>query len=112
MKKVFLLIISLMFFTSSHLQAQDIVPKTSIKAVVKLYTTSLDLSKKQRKQFQKILKKYQAYFVTDGSREQDQQYNKYLKLETLEIFEILSQEQFKLYKEAKKTIEPTKSFKL
>lgn len=73
------------------------------------YLKELKLDKDQAKQFKEILEKYAPQFTQDGLKIID--YNSLMKQETLEVYGLLTPEQFAAYKKLKETIEPNKKYR-
>ncbi len=82
--------------------------KTS-QDVVDDYLKELKLDRKQKKQFATVIKKYAPQLSVKKLSVRD--YNALMKEETLEIYGILSPEQFSEYKKLKKSIEPNKKYR-
>ena len=104
-----ILFLFLIFFCVNNNYAQEIDSKKHVSKIHKIYEKELDLNKSQSKVFKKILSKYNPKLrkVID-SKASKSEYNKLIKLEVLEIFDLLTREQFKKYKNLKKNIEKNK----
>lgn len=111
MKKMFFMILLIVFSGINTLSAQDNDKKT-IAEVTKSYTKELNLSKAQARKFKKVLKSYSTAFNTSKVKNDDKGFNEVLKEETLEIYKLLTKEQFKKYKAIKARIEPNKVFRI
>lgn len=97
MRKLLVLIV---FFSSMNVFAQKTM---SNREILKLYSIQLHLNTNQFKQFRKIYKNYKTKLSKKAS---DAQFNKVNKLRDLEIYSILSKEQFNAYKKEKLELEP------
>ncbi len=75
----------------------------SNKEILQLYSTQLDLNANQFKQFRIIFKKYKTKL---NKKTSNSEFNKVNKLRDLEIYSILSKEQFNAYKKEKLELEP------
>ena len=104
-----ILFLFLIFFSVNNNYAQEIDSKKHITKVQKIYEKELDLNKSQSKLFKKILSKYNPKLrkVID-SKVSKSEFNKLIKLEVLEVYDLLTREQFKKYKNLKKNIERNK----
>ena len=80
-----------------------------LKTITKLYATELELDKTQSKQFKSILSKYNEELHNKNI--DTRTFNAKLKLQSLEIYNILSKEQFKTYKELRSKYQPELSYK-
>jgi hypothetical protein len=94
------LLILIVFVSSITVFAQKIM---SNKETLQLYSSQLHLSANQFKQFRIIFKKYKTKLNKNTS---DAQFNKVNKFRDLEVYEILSKEQYSVYKKVKLEIEP------
>lgn len=92
---------------SLNVIAQD--KATDIKAITKLYSTELKLDKTQSKQFKSILSNYKDELYKKNL--EAGAFNAKLKLQTLEIYNILSKEQFKIYLKLRSKHQPELSYK-
>jgi len=83
--------------------------KNSLDLIDK-YLKELKLDSKKEKQFALILEKFTPQLSNKELSVRD--YNALMKLETLEIYDILSTKQFALYKKLVKSIEPNKKYRI
>ncbi len=77
--------------------------------LVDQYTEALKLDNKQKRKLKNILLKNASRFNNVQLNNQD--YNTLLKKEHLEIYEILNEEQFYLFKKDRLSIEPNKNYR-
>ena len=100
-----ILFLFLVFFCVNNNYAQEIDSKKHVTKIHKIYEKELDLNKSQSKVFKKVLSKYnpklKKLIDTKASKSE---FNKLTKLEVLEVYDLLTREQFKKYKEVKKII--------
>ena len=112
MHKFFLLLIFLLFFFIKNSYGQEIDSKKHINKIHETYEKELGLSKEQSKKIKQILLQYnpeiKKLINTKATRIE---INKLIKLEVLEIFNILTREQFSMYKDFKKVLEENKKFR-
>ena len=110
-KKNLLLIFLLFFFTKNN-YGQEIDSRKHINHIHKTYEKELSLNKEQSKKIKQILLQYnpeiKKLINTKATRVK---INKLIKLEVLEIFNILTREQFSMYKTLKKVLEENKKFR-
>lgn len=102
-KNLFILLACLVI--SSYSYSQEV----NVQEVLNGYQKELKLDDDQKNQFLAILEKYTPQFAKKEINFKD--YNRLLKLETLEIYDILSREQFGIYKKLKESIEPSKKYR-
>jgi len=108
------LILSLFFilFISISGYSQDIDSKKHINKIHKEYVEKLNLDKKQSIDFKKILKKYNPLLKKNiALKKKFNDLNEIIKLNDLEVYNILNQSQFAKYKELKLTLEPLKKYR-
>jgi predicted XRE-type DNA-binding protein len=92
--------------------AQSTYPKKNITTVLKKYQKELNLSKEQSKKIKTILLTYNPEITKlINSKASSFEINKLVKLESLEIFKILSREQYTNYKKLKKVLETNKRYR-
>ena len=92
--------------------AQSTYHKKKITTVLKKYQKELNLSKEQSKKIKTILLTYNPKITKlINSKASSFEINKLVKLESLEIFKILSREQFTGYKKLKKVLETNKRYR-
>ena len=107
-----ILFLFLVFFCVNNNYAQEIDSKKHITKIHKIYEKELDLNKSQSKVFKKVLSKYnpklKKLIDTKASRVE---LNKLTKLEVLEVYDLLTSEQFKKYKEVRKSLEKNKHYR-
>ena len=109
-KKIGLFFILFLCFQGSN-YAQNIHPKKKIITLLKEYQKELNLSKEQSKKIKTILLTYNPEITKlINSKASSFEINKLVKLESLEIFKILSREQFTKYKKLKKVLETNKRY--
>jgi hypothetical protein len=92
---------------SLNVFAQD--KAIDLKTVTKLYVTELKLDKNQSKQFKSILSNYKDVLYKKNI--ETKTFNAKLKLQTLEIYKILSKEQFETYLKLRSKHQPELSYK-
>ncbi len=92
---------------SLNVLAQDKV--TDIKTITKIYSSELKLDKNQAKQFKSILTNYKEELYQKNL--ETKAFNAKVKLQTLEIYNILSKEQFKTYLKLRSKHQPELSYK-
>jgi len=98
-------ILTILFIaTSFHGLAQ-----TTAKEIANSYQLELNLTVSLEKKFSDILMKYKSKF--DDKDLKIKNFNVLLKQEELEVHKILNPEQFRIYKELKKRIEPLKKYR-
>ena len=106
-----ILFLFLIFFCVNNNYAQEIDSK-HVSKIHKIYEKELYLNKSQSKVFKKVLSKYnpklKKLIDTKASRAE---INKLTKLEVLEIYDLLTSEQFKKYKEVRKLLEKNKHYR-
>ena len=96
-----------------QINGQEYASKNYINKINQSYTSALDLTKKESKEFREILLKFnQRLYEIDIAVSNSQLFNKILKLQTIEIFHLLTSEQFKKYKKLVFELEPYKKYKL
>jgi len=104
-----ILFLFLIFFCVNNNYAQEIDSKKHVTKIHKIYEKKLDLNKSQSKVFKKILSNYNPKLrKAIDTKASKSEFNKLIKLEVLEIFDLLTREQFKKYKNLKKNIERNK----
>ena len=103
MKKLLLLVF---FFSVLNAFSQQIKPH---KETCADYISILKLNEKQSEQFDKIYFTYKEKLIK--SSRDNSEFNKNNKLRDLEIYEILTPEQFKKYKEIKLKLEPNNVYR-
>jgi hypothetical protein len=107
-----ILFLFLIFFCVNNNYAQEIDSKKHVSKIHKIYEKELYLNKSQSKVFKKVLSKYnpklKKLIDTKASRAE---INKLTKLEVLEIYDLLTSEQFKKYKEVRKLLEKNKHYR-
>ena len=112
MYKKFSLLIFLLFFFTKNNYGQEIDSRKHINKIHKTYKKELSLNKEQSKKIKQILLQYnpeiKKLINTKATRVK---INKLIKLEVLEIFNILTREQFSRYKTLKKVLEENKKFR-
>lgn len=101
---IFLLIFTLLSFIDIHSQEENFKVH-----VIDKYITELKLDESDQKAIATILLKYKPLFEKEPISNRD--YNVILKKEALEIYEILSKDQFSIYKKIQQNIEPNKKFR-
>ncbi len=107
-----ILFLFLIFFCVNNNYAQEIDSKKHINKIHKVYEQKLILNKKQSKKIKEILWKYNPKIkdlIDDEATKIE--INQLTKVETLEIYNILSREQFTEYKKLKKDIEEYKRYR-
>lgn len=93
---VFVMILSSLTLFSQQEKKQD--------SILTHYITGLKLNDIQAKEFTVIYNKYKESISKEES--DDSAFNKIIKLRDLEIYKMLTKEQFSVYKKLKKEIEP------
>lgn len=112
MLKRILLFVILFFSLLGSNYGQNINSEKKINTVLKKYQKELNLNKEQFKKFKIILLKYNPKITKlINSKASSFEINKLVKLESLEIFKILSREQFTGYKKLKKVLETNKRYR-
>jgi len=110
-KKLIFFLMLLFFFVKSN-YSQEINSKKHINKIHKVYEQKLILNKKQSKKIKEILWKYNSKIKDLIDSEATKiKINQLTKEETLEIYNILSREQFTEYKKLKKDIEEYKRYR-
>ena len=110
-KKLILFMFFLFFFVNNN-KAQEINSRKHINKIHKIYEQKLILNKKQSKKIKEILWKYNSKIKDLIDSEATKiKINQLTKEETLEIYNILSREQFTEYKKLKKDIEEYKRYR-
>jgi len=101
-----------LFFFVNNNKAQEINSRKHINKIHKIYEQKLILNKKQSKKIKEILWKYN-FKIKDliDSEATKIEINQLTKVETLEIYNILSRKQFTEYKKLKKDIEEYKRYR-
>lgn len=112
MKYTYLFALLLIVLTNHRLTAQNTSSKEHIATINSAYSKALSLTEKQSQEFKTILIKYNKQLSLLDSQENKQKYNKVLKLQDLEIYSLLTKEQFSKYKAIKTNIEPYKKYKI
>lgn len=98
-------ILALMFFAVS-IQG---IAQISTKDIVQNYHEELNLTDNQKVKFTAVIEKYNLELGKKTQSVND--FNTLLKKETLEIYKVLSPEQFAIYKKLKTSIEPSKIYR-
>ena len=112
MLKRILLFVVLFFCLLGSNYGQNINPEKKINTLLKKYQKELNLNKKQSKKLKIILLKYNPKITKlTNSKASSFEINKLVKLESLEIYKILSREQFTEYKKLKKVLERNKRYR-
>ena len=107
-----ILFLFLIFFCVNNNYAQEIDSKKHINKIHKIYEQKLILNKKQSKKIKEILWKYNSKIKDLIDSEATKiEINQLTKVETLEIYNILSRKQFTEYKKLKKDIEEYKRYR-
>ena len=102
----------LFFFFTKDNYGQENNSKKHINKIHKVYKQKLILNKKQSKKIKEILWKYNSKIKDLIDSEATKiKINQLTKEETLEIYNILSREQFTEYKKLKKDIEEYKRYR-
>mgnify|MGYP001567383252 FL=1 len=110
-KKLILFMFFLFFFVNNN-KAQEIDSRKHINKIHKIYEQKLILNKKQSKKIKEILWKYNSKIKDLIDSEATKiEINQLTKVETLEIYNILSRKQFTEYKKLKKDIEEYKRYR-
>lgn len=99
-------ILTILAFLSISLNAQD---EMSTKGLVSQYKIKLDLTKEQTSSLVLIIENFSKKIHSKNL--DNKEFNKTNKLRDLEIYKLLSKEQFEKYKKAKLEIEPTLKFR-
>tara|TARA_B100000780_G_C20653942_1_gene260469 strand:+ start:132 stop:470 length:339 start_codon:yes stop_codon:yes gene_type:complete len=110
LKKI--LITASLIFIGVNITAQEIDSKKNINKVHKQYKKELKLTKIQSKNFKLILSQQNPKLnkLIDNKAPKIK-INKQIKIESLEIFKILTRKQFSKYKELKKVLEEYKKYR-
>ena len=95
------LVLALFILSAFVLNAQDVV---NSKKLLTQYEEVLDLTEEQASKFTLILEKHNVGLYKNDI--DSKTFNKLNKLRDLEFYKIMTKEQFSIYKEAKKEIEP------
>ena len=112
MLKRILLFVILFFSLLGSNYGQNINSEKKINTVLKKYQKELNLSKEQSKKIKTILLTYNPEITKlINSKASSFEINKLVKLESLEIFKILSREQYTNYKKLKKVLETNKRYR-
>ena len=110
-KKLMFFLMLLFFFVKSN-YSQEIDSKKHINKIHKVYEQKLILNKIQSKKIKEIFLKYNSKIKDLIDRKATKiEINQLTKLETLEIYNILSRKQFTEYKKLKKDIEEYKRYR-
>ncbi|MEQ6122608.1 hypothetical protein AAON49_00215 [Pseudotenacibaculum sp. MALMAid0570] len=107
-------LLSLFFclFVWTSIYAQEIDDKKYINKIHKEYVEKLGLNNNQTKGFKSILKKHNAILKTLLEQKKDtREINKQIKLLDLEVYKILTREQFSEYKRIKLQLEDYKKYR-
>lgn len=111
MKKLFVLIVILSLVVC-NVNSQEYSSKKHINKINKMYSKKLHLTKIQSEKFKKVLLVYNKKLEEVRSGENNKKiFNKLLKLQTIEIFNLVSSEQYALYKKILFELEPYKKYK-
>lgn len=111
MKNTLILFMFLLFII--QINGQQYASKYHIDKINNAYTSSLELTKKESKEFRKILLKFnKELYKIDLKGDNKRLFNKTLKFQTIQIFQLLSSEQFSIYKKSVLELEPYKEYKL
>ncbi|MBL4605593.1 MAG: hypothetical protein JKY02_08035 [Flavobacteriaceae bacterium] len=112
MKNRFIASLIFLLFFSLTLQAQKFDTKKYINSIHKKYEVALQLDKKQSKAFKRVLKTYNPEIKKLLSEKvTSREFNKKVKLHDLEVYRILTAEQFAIYKKIKIVLEEYKKYK-
>jgi len=82
---------------------------TDLKKTIQLYTTELKLDNTQSKKLKSIFSKYQKELFNKNIKASD--FNAKLKLQTLDIYKVLSKEQFETYLKLRSKHQPELSYR-
>lgn len=108
-KYIFIIFI---FFITNRNYAQRIDSKKHIYKIHKAYENELNLNAIQSRKFKDILLKYNSILKKlIDKKYADIEINKQIKLESLEIYDIVDREQFAKYKKLKRVIEAYKRYR-
>lgn len=113
MKKTTTLILLFLFIGTSHLVAQRLDSKKYLNNTFASYNKELKLSTEKAEKFKDILKRYNkkiAKLIND-KKDTPVSFNKIVKLQDLEIFNLLDGPEFTIYKREKAIIEPLKKYR-
>lgn len=112
MKNRFIVSLVILLFFSQNLLAQKFDSKKHINAIHKKYEAELQLDKKQSIAFKKVLKAYNPEIKKMISKKVSaREFNKKIKLHDLEVYNILTKEQFATYKKIRAVLEEYKNYK-
>jgi len=111
MKSRFIVPLIILLFFSLNIQAQKFESKKYINKIHKKYETELKLDKKQSIAFKKVLKTYNPQIKKlISNKVSSRDFNKKIKLHDLEIYKILTANQFTIYKKIKIELEEYKKY--
>lgn len=113
MKKATIITLLLLFMKSFNVFSQKIDSEKYLHTTFYAYKKELKLSPYKEKSFKNILKKYNTILenLADQEKNKNQIFNKTVKLQDLEVYKLLSRDQFEIYKRIKPIIEPNKKYK-
>lgn len=104
-KNIFFSILFVLMAISNSFTQNDSLHNT----VLDRYVHELKLDKVTKEKLNTVLEKYKPLFKKQFKSSQE--FNALLKLEVLEIYEILDKDQFSVYNRVKKNIEPNKKYR-
>ena len=108
MKKSSVLVV-LLLFISTIAYSQDYSDKKHIEQINKEYSQKLQLTANESKEFEQILLKYNHQLK--NAEQNKNLFNKILKMQTIAVFNLVSDEQYTHYKKLVLELEPYKTFK-
>lgn len=83
--------------------------KSDLKNVINIYTTALELNEETSMKFQSIIESYKEKLA--DTKFSPHTFNTLLKSQTLEIYELLTKDEFKMFKELRAKHQPDLKFK-